>query len=218
MFAIPALPSERMVLPHVRAPWSRNLVFALSAGSCCELVRLIKVFKLCAYCWRSYVWSVWSLKTSLAAWNLLCLNPARELFWLAVSQAPVMCLVMCEMLISGNFLSHIIYIREGTDSARQGEAPRPLPQSQPEMFSSFLTQGGVLFHIKAFWEEWASKTSGLCLNVSVEERESSSQASECLARGSVGAQRTEAWVALAQHCPCAGWVLSAAPAARQRLH
>ena len=151
-----------MVLPYVRTTWSRNLASVLSTCSCCELVCLIKVFKLYAYCWSSSVWSVRSLKTSLATWNLMYLNPARKLFLLAISQAPAMCLVMCEMLISGNFLSQIIYTREGTDSVRQGEAPRPLSWSQQEMFSSSLTQGVFLFHIKAFWKKWSSKTSGLC--------------------------------------------------------
>lgn len=151
-----------MVLPYVRTAWSRNLASVLSTCSCCELVCLIKVFKLYAYCWSSFVWSVRSLKTSLATLNLMYLNPARKLFLLAISQAAAMHLVMCEMLISGNFLSQIIYTREGTDSVRQGEAPRPLSRSQQEVFSSSLTQGGFLYHIKAFWKKWPSKTSGLC--------------------------------------------------------
>lgn len=151
-----------MVLPYVRTTWSRNLASVLSTCSCCELVCLIKVFKLYAYCWSSSVWSVRSLKTSLATLNLMYLNPARKLFLLAVSQAPAMRAVMCEMLISGNFLSQIICTREGTDSVRQGEAPKPLLWSQQEMFFSSLTQGGFLFHTKAFWKKWSSKTSGLC--------------------------------------------------------
>lgn len=151
-----------MALPCVRMTWSRNPASVLSTCSCCELVCLIKVFKLCSYCWSSSVWSARSLKTSLATLNLMYLNPARKSFLLAISQAPAMCLVMCEMLIRGNFLSQIIYTREGADSVRQGEAPRPLSQHQQEMVSSYLTQGSVLFHIKAFWNKWSSKTSGSC--------------------------------------------------------
>lgn len=72
---------------------------------------------------------------------------------LAIPQAAAMRSVMREMLISGNFLSQINYTREGTDSVRQGEAPRPLSQSQQEVFSSSLTQGGFLYHMKAFWKK-----------------------------------------------------------------
>lgn len=114
-----------MVLPYVRTTWSEILHLFYLARSCCELVCLIKVLKLCAYCWSSSVRSIRRLKTSLATLNLMYLNPARKLFLLAISQAPAMRSVMCEMLISGNFLSQIIYTREGTDSVRQGETPGP---------------------------------------------------------------------------------------------
>lgn len=130
---------------------------------------------------------------------------------------------MCEMLISGNFPSRVIYIRECTDSVRQGEAPRPLSRSQQEMFSSSLTRGGVFcFILRRFGgsdlpKHWACAEHCVYFNISVVGRERSKEARESLAGWSLGVQWAEASVAFAPRCPWCWMGAEHHPAVRQCL-
>lgn len=117
---------------------------------------------------------------------------------------------MCEMLISGNFPSQVICIRERTDSWDRVKPPGPW--SQQEMFSSSLTRGGFFsFTLRRFGgSDLPNVQSAVCILISLWWEGRGAKRQESLSGCNLGAQWAEASVPLLHNALGAAWVLSTA--------